>query len=52
MYVDFDVLNIKCFDVELCVMVYIEEIIVLVECLIECGFVYVVDNGDVMFEVS
>ncbi|HDQ5348405.1 TPA: class I tRNA ligase family protein, partial [Vibrio cholerae] len=52
MYADFDALNIKRPDVEPRATAYIEEIIALVERLIERGFAYVADNGDVMFEVS
>lgn len=51
MYQDFDVLNILCLDSELCVMYYIQEIIEFICILIEKGYVYVVDNGDVMFDV-
>ncbi|WP_332403074.1 cysteine--tRNA ligase [Vibrio metschnikovii] len=52
MYTDFDVLNILRPDVEPRATAYIEEIIALVEQLIDRGFAYVADNGDVMFEVS
>ncbi len=52
MYAYFDSLNIKRPDVEPRATAYIEEIIALVERLIERGFAYVADNGDVMFEVS
>lgn len=52
MYADFDALNIKRPDVEPRATAYIEEIIALVERLIERGFAYVADNGDVMFEVG
>lgn len=52
MYADFDALNIKRPDVEPRATQYIDEIIALVEKLIERGFAYVADNGDVMFEVS
>ncbi len=52
MYTDFDALNIKRPDVEPRATAYIEEIIELVERLIERGFAYVADNGDVMFEVG
>ncbi|MHC6526893.1 MULTISPECIES: cysteine--tRNA ligase [unclassified Vibrio] len=52
MYADFDALNMKRPDVEPRATQYIDEIIALVEKLIERGFAYVADNGDVMFEVS
>ncbi|PWI33932.1 cysteine--tRNA ligase [Vibrio albus] len=52
MYQDFDALNMKRPDVEPRATHYIQEIIALVERLIEKGFAYVADNGDVMFEVS
>lgn len=52
MYADFDALNIKRPDVEPRATHYIQEIIELVERLIERGFAYVADNGDVMFEVK
>ncbi|HHB1565688.1 MULTISPECIES: cysteine--tRNA ligase [Vibrio] len=52
MYTDFDALNILRPDVEPRATAYIEEIIALVEQLIDRGFAYVADNGDVMFEVS
>ena len=52
MYADFDALNMKRPDVEPRATQYINEIIALVEKLIERGFAYVADNGDVMFEVS
>ncbi len=52
MYADFDALNIKRPDVEPRATQYIDEIIALVASLIERGFAYVGDNGDVMFEVS
>ncbi|EKO3693716.1 cysteine--tRNA ligase [Vibrio metschnikovii] len=52
MYTDFDALNILRPDVEPRATAYIEEIIALVERLIDRGFAYVADNGDVMFEVS
>ncbi|EKO3790953.1 cysteine--tRNA ligase [Vibrio metschnikovii] len=52
MYTDFDALNILRPDVEPRATAYIEEIIALVERLIDSGFAYVADNGDVMFEVS
>lgn len=52
MYTDFDALNILRPDIEPRATAYIEEIIALVERLIDRGFAYVADNGDVMFEVS
>src|SRR5690554_4860238 len=52
MYTDFDALNIKRPDIEPRATAYIDEIIALVQRLIERGFAYVADNGDVMFEVS
>jgi cysteinyl-tRNA synthetase len=52
MHADFDALNIQRPDVEPRATAYIEEIITLVAKLIERGFAYVADNGDVMFEVS
>ncbi len=52
MYQDFDALNMKRPDVEPRATHYIKEIIALVESLIQRGFAYVADNGDVMFEVS
>ena len=52
MYADFDALGIKRPDVEPRATAFIDEIIALVEKLIERGFAYVADNGDVMFEVS
>ena len=52
MYQDFDALNMKRPDIEPRATHYIQEIIALVERLIEKGFAYVADNGDVMFEVS
>ncbi|EKO3589011.1 cysteine--tRNA ligase [Vibrio metschnikovii] len=52
MYTDFDALNILRPDIEPRATAYIEEIIALVEQLIDRGFAYVADNGDVMFEVS
>ncbi|WP_375753510.1 cysteine--tRNA ligase [Vibrio sp. HN007] len=52
MYQDFDSLNMKRPDVEPRATHYIKEIVELVERLIERGFAYVADNGDVMFEVS
>ncbi|MDE1249951.1 cysteine--tRNA ligase [Vibrio aestuarianus] len=52
MHADFDALNMKRPDIEPRATGYIQEIIELVERLIERGFAYVADNGDVMFEVS
>ncbi|MGR2882694.1 cysteine--tRNA ligase [Vibrio vulnificus] len=52
MHADFDALNMKRPDVEPRATQYIQEIIELVERLIERGFAYVADNGDVMFEVN
>lgn len=52
MYQDFDALNIARPDHEPRATKFIAEIIALVECLIERGFAYVADNGDVMFEVK
>ncbi len=52
MHADFDALNMKRPDVEPRATQFIAEIIELVEKLIERGFAYVADNGDVMFEVS
>ena len=52
MYQDFDALNMKRPDLEPRATHFIPEIIELVEKLIERGFAYVADNGDVMFEVS
>ncbi|SIN78479.1 cysteine--tRNA ligase [Salinivibrio sp. ES.052] len=52
MYQDFDALNMARPDIEPRATDYIDEIIVLVEKLIERGFAYVADNGDVMFEVA
>ncbi len=52
MHRDFDSLNMKRPDVEPKATEYIQEIIQLVEKLIERGFAYVADNGDVMFEVK
>ncbi|CAH0526397.1 cysteine--tRNA ligase [Vibrio hippocampi] len=51
MHTDFDALNMKRPDVEPRATEFIAEIIALVEKLIERGFAYVADNGDVMFEV-
>lgn len=52
MHQDFDDLNMKRPDVEPRATHFIQEIIELVERLIERGFAYVADNGDVMFEVK
>ncbi|MCL9782665.1 cysteine--tRNA ligase [Vibrio sp. S4M6] len=52
MHNDFDALNMKRPDVEPRATEFIKEIIQVVEKLIEKGFAYVADNGDVMFEVS
>ncbi|SJN55963.1 Cysteine--tRNA ligase [Vibrio ruber DSM 16370] len=52
MYADFDALNILRPDVEPRATAYIDEIIALVQRLIDKGFAYVAENGDVMFEVS
>ncbi|MCV5888170.1 cysteine--tRNA ligase, partial [Escherichia coli] len=52
MHADFDALNMKRPDVEPRATQFIAEIIELVEKLIERGFAYVADNGDVMFEVG
>ncbi|OOE79555.1 cysteine--tRNA ligase [Salinivibrio siamensis] len=52
MYQDFDALNMARPDIEPRATDYIDEIIALVEKLIERGFAYVADNGDVMFEVA
>lgn len=52
MHQDFDALNMKRPDIEPRATHFIKEIIVLVERLIELGFAYVADNGDVMFEVK
>ncbi|MGL6312541.1 cysteine--tRNA ligase [Vibrio sp. WXL103] len=52
MHADFDALNMARPNVEPRATQYIQEIIDLVEKLIERGFAYVADNGDVMFEVS
>ncbi|MGL6259944.1 cysteine--tRNA ligase [Vibrio sp. WXL210] len=52
MHADFDALNMARPNVEPRATDYIQEIIDLVEKLIERGFAYVADNGDVMFEVS
>ncbi|QUJ68413.1 cysteine--tRNA ligase [Photobacterium sp. GJ3] len=52
MYADFDALGMARPDVEPRATNFIAEIIALCERLIERGFAYVADNGDVMFEVS
>ncbi|NRB66197.1 MAG: cysteine--tRNA ligase [Vibrio sp.] len=52
MHADFDALNMKRPDVEPRATEYITEIIELVQKLIERGFAYVADNGDVMFEIA
>ncbi|MDR9829383.1 cysteine--tRNA ligase [Vibrio sp. FNV 38] len=52
MHADFDALNMARPNVEPRATQYIQEIIDLVNKLIERGFAYVADNGDVMFEVS
>jgi len=52
MHQDFDALNMARPDIEPRATDYIDEIISLVEKLIERGFAYVADNGDVMFEVA
>jgi cysteinyl-tRNA synthetase len=52
MHADFDALNMMRPDVEPRATDYISEIIALVQMLIDKGFAYVADNGDVMFEVS
>ncbi|MCE0492825.1 cysteine--tRNA ligase [Vibrio salinus] len=52
MYTDFDALNILRPDVEPRATHHIQDIINLVATLVEKGFAYVADNGDVMFEVS
>ncbi|HIF9408747.1 TPA: cysteine--tRNA ligase [Photobacterium damselae] len=52
MHADFDALGMKRPDVEPRATAFISEIITLCERLIERGFAYVADNGDVMFEVS
>ncbi|HIF9429638.1 cysteine--tRNA ligase [Photobacterium damselae] len=52
MHADFDALGMKRPDVEPRATAFIREIITLCERLIERGFAYVADNGDVMFEVS
>ncbi|MEX0336637.1 cysteine--tRNA ligase [Vibrio tubiashii] len=52
MHNDFDALNMKRPDIEPRATEYIAEIIELVQKLIERGFAYVADNGDVMFEIA
>ncbi|SHO58836.1 cysteine--tRNA ligase [Vibrio quintilis] len=52
MHADFDALNMMRPDIEPRATDYISEIIALVQKLIDKGFAYVADNGDVMFEVS
>ncbi|HIF9308625.1 TPA: cysteine--tRNA ligase [Photobacterium damselae] len=52
MHADFDALGMKRPDVEPRATAFISEIIALCERLIERGFAYVANNGDVMFEVS
>ncbi len=52
MHADFDALNILRPDIEPRATHHIQDIINLVSTLIEKGFAYVADNGDVMFEVS
>lgn len=52
MHADFDALNMKRPDIEPRATHHIQDIINLVSTLIEKGFAYVADNGDVMFEVS
>ncbi|MEF1288992.1 cysteine--tRNA ligase [Vibrio sp. M260118] len=52
MHADFDALNMKRPDIEPRATEYIKEIMELVEKLIERGFAYVADNGDVMFEIA
>ncbi|OAN18455.1 cysteine--tRNA ligase [Photobacterium jeanii] len=52
MYADFDALGMKRPDIEPRATQFIAEIITMCERLIERGFAYVADNGDVMFEVS
>ncbi|NAW65869.1 cysteine--tRNA ligase [Photobacterium halotolerans] len=52
MYADFDALGMARPDIEPRATKFIPEIIALCERLIERGFAYVADNGDVMFEVS
>ncbi|MEK9495190.1 cysteine--tRNA ligase [Photorhabdus sp. P32] len=52
MYKDFDALNILRPDLEPRATRHIPEIIELTESLIERGYAYVADNGDVMFSVE
>ncbi|WP_299014567.1 cysteine--tRNA ligase [uncultured Photobacterium sp.] len=52
MHADFDALGMKRPDIEPRATAFIAEIIAMCERLIERGFAYVADNGDVMFEVS
>lgn len=52
MHQDFMALNIARPDIEPKATEHIPEIIQLVESLIEQGYAYVADNGDVLFEVS
>ncbi|MGO1295787.1 MAG: cysteine--tRNA ligase [Vibrio sp.] len=52
MYADFDALNMRRPDIEPRATKFIPQIIELVETLIEKGFAYVADNGDVLFEVA
>ncbi|MEI8596054.1 cysteine--tRNA ligase [Photobacterium sp. Hal280] len=52
MYADFDALGMARPDIEPRATKFIPEIVALCERLIERGFAYVADNGDVMFEVS
>ncbi len=52
MYQDFDSLNMKRPDLEPRATHFIPEIVELVQRLIERGFAYVAENGDVMFEVN
>ncbi|WP_120511257.1 cysteine--tRNA ligase [Photobacterium salinisoli] len=52
MYADFDALGMARPDIEPRATKFIPEIIALCQRLIERGFAYVADNGDVMFEVS
>jgi len=52
MYQDFDALNIARPDYEPRATQYIPQIIDLVKTLVDKGFAYVSDNGDVMFQVK
>ncbi|SJL82905.1 cysteine--tRNA ligase [Vibrio palustris] len=52
MYADFDALNMRRPDIEPRATKFIPQIIELVETLVEKGFAYVADNGDVLFEVA